>query len=155
MTASMFAPKFLQIFLWKRGKQVATFTARIFSLSLFSVSLHGHIPLQPDTSDPSPIYLLYVFGHQLLLSFSRDRQVEVWLFKSAQSNAKLQLSVTATCVVHPDAYLNKILIGSEEGPLQLWNLKTQKMIFEFKVLLFALSTCSDKLTKIVLVFFFF
>eukprot|EP00976_Prorocentrum_cordatum_P018693 378822-Prorocentrum_minimum.AAC.3 len=28
---------------------------------------------------------------------------------------------TPTAITHPDTYLNKVLIGSEEGRLQLWN----------------------------------
>jgi len=30
-----------------------------------------------------------------------------------------------TSVVHPSTYLNKILIGSQQGTLHLWNLKTK------------------------------
>jgi len=33
---------------------------------------------------------------------------------------------------HPATYLNKMLFGSQEGKLQLWNLKTKKLIFTFK-----------------------
>jgi U3 small nucleolar RNA-associated protein 21 len=34
--------------------------------------------------------------------------------------------------VHPSTYLNKMLIGTEEGGMQLWNLKTKKMVYSFK-----------------------
>ncbi|KAL1358979.1 hypothetical protein HN51_004208 [Arachis hypogaea] len=34
--------------------------------------------------------------------------------------------------MHPDTYLNKVLVGSEQGPMQLWNISTKKNIFEFK-----------------------
>lgn len=41
-------------------------------------------------------------------------------------------SFTISCLLHPSTYLNKILFGSREGPLQLWNLRTQKLIHTFK-----------------------
>ena len=34
-------------------------------------------------------------------------------------------------ILHPSTYLNKVLFGSRQGRLQLWNLRTRKMIFEF------------------------
>ncbi|XP_042436743.1 WD repeat-containing protein 36-like isoform X3 [Zingiber officinale] len=34
--------------------------------------------------------------------------------------------------MHPDTYLNKIIIGSQEGQLQLWNVNTKKKLFDFK-----------------------
>jgi U3 small nucleolar RNA-associated protein 21 len=34
--------------------------------------------------------------------------------------------------MHPHTYLNKILIGTAEGELQLWNLKSNKLVYRFK-----------------------
>ncbi|XVE80675.1 hypothetical protein DITRI_Ditri14bG0157500 [Diplodiscus trichospermus] len=34
--------------------------------------------------------------------------------------------------MHPDTYLNKVLIGSQEGSMQLWNISTKKRLYEFK-----------------------
>ena len=55
-------------------------------------------------------------------------------------------SLTVTALAHPSTYLNKILFGSSQGKLQLWNLRSRsvdcwaltsitrsrQMIFEFK-----------------------
>jgi U3 small nucleolar RNA-associated protein 21 len=38
---------------------------------------------------------------------------------------------TATCVLHPATYLNKILVGSSQGSLQLWNIRTKSCIHRF------------------------
>ena len=38
---------------------------------------------------------------------------------------------TPTCMAHPDTYLNKVVIGSQEGKLQLWNFLSGKMLYEF------------------------
>ena len=32
-------------------------------------------------------------------------------------------SFEISCIVHPSTYLNKVLIGSKQGPLQLWNIR--------------------------------
>ena len=34
-------------------------------------------------------------------------------------------------VVHPSTYLNKVLLGSRQGQLQLWNIRTSKLIYTF------------------------
>lgn len=39
---------------------------------------------------------------------------------------------TISCILHPSTYLNKVLLGSQQGSLQLWNVRTQKLIFTFK-----------------------
>jgi U3 small nucleolar RNA-associated protein 21 len=49
---------------------------------------------------------------------------------SSQCVAELQNEITfhssfkATAFLHPATYLNKILVGSEQGDLQLWNTRT-------------------------------
>ena len=37
-----------------------------------------------------------------------------------------------TAVMHPHTYLNKILLGSKQGTLQLWNIKQDKMLYVFE-----------------------
>ena len=34
-------------------------------------------------------------------------------------------------MAHPDTYLNKVVIGSQEGRLQLWNFASGKMLYDF------------------------
>ena len=53
-----------------------------------------------------------------------------------------------TCAVHPSTYLNKILLGSRQGALQLWNVHTNTMVYTFKgwgsaVMTLAQSTAID------------
>lgn len=38
-----------------------------------------------------------------------------------------------TCMAHPDTYLNKVLIGSASGQLQLWNFASGKKLYTFNV----------------------
>jgi len=36
-----------------------------------------------------------------------------------------------TAILHPNTYLNKLLIGFDSGIIQLWNFKHEKLIYEF------------------------
>lgn len=36
-----------------------------------------------------------------------------------------------TAIAHPHTYLNKIILGSQQGTLQLWNIKSNKLIYTF------------------------
>ena len=36
-----------------------------------------------------------------------------------------------TAMVHPSTYLNKILFGSRQGSLQLWNIHKSKLLYTF------------------------
>merc|ERR1719430_1757223 len=38
--------------------------------------------------------------------------------------------VSALC--HPSTYIDKILVGSKQGHLQLWNIKSTKLVYTFK-----------------------
>jgi U3 small nucleolar RNA-associated protein 21 len=37
-----------------------------------------------------------------------------------------------TCLLHPSAYLNKILLSSRQGKFQLWNVSSMRCIHEFE-----------------------
>ncbi len=36
-----------------------------------------------------------------------------------------------TALLHPSTYINKVLFGSKQGSLQLWNLHSNKQIYTF------------------------
>ncbi|CAA7054416.1 unnamed protein product [Microthlaspi erraticum] len=101
-----------QIAVFRRAHQVATWSkhvAKVDKLLLFgehvlSLDVEGNMFMWEFKEDAAPV------GH-----------VELFSGK-----------FTPTCMVHPDSYLNKILVGSQEGPLQLWNISTKQMIHEFK-----------------------
>lgn len=39
---------------------------------------------------------------------------------------------TASAMIHPSTYLNKLLIASTQGTMQIWNIRTNNMIYQFK-----------------------
>ena len=41
------------------------------------------------------------------------------------------LHTSVSAILHPSTYMNKILLGSHQGKLQLWNIKSNKLIYAF------------------------
>lgn len=40
-------------------------------------------------------------------------------------------SFLVTAIGHPHTYINKILLGSQQGTLQLWNIHSNRLIYSF------------------------
>ncbi|WOK92769.1 WD repeat-containing protein 36 [Canna indica] len=80
---------------------------------------------------------LLVFGDHVL-SIDTKGNLFIWSLKGVERELEpvghilLDDKFTPTCIIHPDTYLNKVIIGSQEGQLQLWNISTKKKLFEFK-----------------------
>ena len=83
----------------------------------------------------STVKYLLPFGPHLI-SVDLDSQLLVFNIKTEKQILHLEFDkkvfeITAIC--HPITYKDKILLGSSQGPLQLWNLKSGKRIYKFKV----------------------
>ncbi|KAG6500352.1 WD repeat-containing protein 36-like [Zingiber officinale] len=82
------------------------------------------------------VNLLLVFGDHVL-SVDIKGNLFIWSLRGDELNLEpvghilLDDKFTPTCIMHPDTYLNKIIIGSQEGQLQLWNVNTKKKLFDF------------------------
>ncbi|KAK9293293.1 hypothetical protein L1049_021285 [Liquidambar formosana] len=85
----------------------------------------------------SKVNALLLFGDHIL-SVDIEGNMFVWAFKGMEQNLVpighilLEDKFTPSCIMHPDTYLNKVILGSQEGSLQLWNISTKKKIYEFK-----------------------
>ncbi|XP_073002229.1 U3 small nucleolar RNA-associated protein 21 homolog [Typha latifolia] len=83
------------------------------------------------------IYLLFLFGEHVI-SLDIKGNMFLWAFKGVEPNPEpvghIQLddNFSPSCIMHPDTYLNKVIVGSNEGRLQLWNISTKKKLYEFK-----------------------
>ena len=49
---------------------------------------------------------------------------------------ELKKALPATCFAHPITYLNKILVGYQDGSMQLINVNSRKIIYDFKTCIF-------------------
>lgn len=81
----------------------------------------------------SKVHLLLPFGEHLI-TIDEDSLVKVW----EKRNESLYLEIPfhndtfkVTAVMHPNSYINKIVLGSEQGGLQLWNVKQGKLIYTY------------------------
>ncbi|XP_037340915.2 WD repeat-containing protein 36 [Pungitius pungitius] len=85
---------------------------------------HGH---------KQEVRLLLPLGDQLI-SADGGGDVIVWDVQEGDVYLRLQFdpaSFDVSAMMHPSTYLNKVLLGSSQGALQLWNIKTSKLLFTF------------------------
>ncbi|GMH45573.1 hypothetical protein BSKO_13530 [Bryopsis sp. KO-2023] len=71
----------------------------------------------------------------LILSIGKDGKLMVWddeNYQTPQMTAEFGDGFTPVCMVHPDTYINKVLVGSLEGSMQLWNFQSGKLVHTFK-----------------------
>ncbi|KAI0062315.1 Utp21-domain-containing protein [Artomyces pyxidatus] len=106
---------------YMRGKEAST--------SIPSILLVARLtnPLQ------TPLASILIFGTQLLALTEDGGKLLVWDIAEEifQSQIHFEPGFTATHMLHPATYLNKILVGSSDGSLQLWNIRTQTCIHQF------------------------
>ncbi|GFS88390.1 WD repeat-containing protein 36 [Nephila pilipes] len=77
------------------------------------------------------VLFLLPFGSHLIAVYENNTLL-VWDIATEKITVEIGLSnFSVSAIVHPSTYLNKILIGSHSGSLQLWNLKTNKLIYTF------------------------
>ncbi|KAM0966851.1 hypothetical protein FF1_022589 [Malus domestica] len=88
-------------------------------------------------SHSTKVNSLLLFGEHIL-SVDVEGHLFIWAFKGIDENhspighVMLDNNFSPSCIMHPDTYLNKIIIGSQEGSLQLWNISAKKKLYEFK-----------------------
>ncbi|XP_026474515.1 WD repeat-containing protein 36 [Ctenocephalides felis] len=100
------------IFAWRRGRELKH-------------TYRGH---------EKPIHLMLPFG-PLLLSVDRDNVLKMWDIKTEALHSELSFDSSTfqvSAILHPSTYINKILVGSEQGQMQLWNINTMKLLYTFK-----------------------
>uniref|UniRef100_A0A182Q2F6 Uncharacterized protein n=1 Tax=Anopheles farauti TaxID=69004 RepID=A0A182Q2F6_9DIPT len=80
-----------------------------------------------------PVHLLLPFAKHLI-SIDESSLLKIWIVSTQDlyleipfANEKFQISA----IVHPASYKNKILLGSVQGGLELWNLKSGKLVHKF------------------------
>ncbi|KAM3874000.1 WD repeat-containing protein 36 [Diretmus argenteus] len=79
------------------------------------------------------VHLLLPFGDHLI-SADRGGDLIVWDAAVGEEYLRLQFdpaTFDVSAMMHPSTFLNKVLLGSSQGALQLWNIKTSKLLFSF------------------------
>lgn len=109
---TVFASTGQQVIRYLRGKEVTSYDA-------------------PEAS--STLGQIMIFGEQLLALKEDGTGLIVWSIETGDVEGEITFhsSFTATTMLHPATYLNKIIVGSQQGDLQLWNIRTQSLIHSF------------------------
>ena len=97
------------IFLYQRGKKTNSYLE------------HGY-----------DVHILQALG-DYIISVDNESNICVWSHQTQETYLSFSMDITTfkvTTCVHPATYLNKILFGSKQGKLQLWNIRTNTMIHE-------------------------
>ncbi|EEC05019.1 WD-repeat protein, putative [Ixodes scapularis] len=82
----------------------------------------------------SKVTLLLPFGKHLV-SVDEAGHVIVWEIKTAEVYLELSLEAStfgASALLHPVTYVNKLLLGSHQGTLQLWNIRSGTLVHSFE-----------------------
>ncbi|EKM55193.1 uncharacterized protein PHACADRAFT_120318 [Phanerochaete carnosa HHB-10118-sp] len=81
----------------------------------------------------SALSFILIFGTQLLALTEDGKRMLTWDTDelALQSTIEFEPGFTATSILHPATYLNKVLVGSSQGNMQLWNTRTQTCIHKF------------------------
>lgn len=114
-----------EIIIWQRGKIQQRFSPG---------SIHPVFVTNNNSAVLNEIHSLLLIG-DIGITCCDANALRAWSVTSGEIFSEIDLpttSFTVSAIVHPSTYLNKILLGSRQGPLQLWNIKTQSLIYEFK-----------------------
>lgn len=75
----------------------------------------------------TPLSALLNFGNQVLALTEDGHYLHAWDVETGNLDTSIVFDdgFTATHVIHPATMLNKVLVASAEGSMQLWNLRTR------------------------------
>ncbi|XP_012945406.1 WD repeat-containing protein 36 isoform X2 [Aplysia californica] len=79
------------------------------------------------------VTLLLPFGPHLI-SVDADGYMIVWDTKTEEQYMQIRFDPAAfsvTAIAHPHTYVNKMILGSQQGTLQLWNIRSNRLIYSF------------------------
>ncbi len=70
-----------------------------------------------------------------LVSVDADNVVKLFDIDTTDTYLSLNFAKATfhiTCLLHPVSYLNKILFASQQGSMQLWNMKKSQLVYTYK-----------------------
>ena len=81
----------------------------------------------------TPLSSLIVFGDTIVALSADGRSVFIWSLASTELIRRIDLpeNFVASSLLHPATYLNKILLGSTDGQLALWNIRTGSLVHAY------------------------
>ncbi|KAF3848386.1 hypothetical protein F7725_014883 [Dissostichus mawsoni] len=142
----------------KKHREFYLLTAAGKCFHTYNVNKLGIVSVSNSLSDDINVLaadrmLVFVAAGRLVSAFARNKEV-VMCYHGHEQEVRLLLplgdqlisadagdiylrlhfdsaSFSVSAMMHPSTYLNKVLLGSSQGALQLWNIKTSKLLFTF------------------------
>ncbi|KAJ1990888.1 DNA-directed DNA polymerase alpha catalytic subunit pol1 [Dimargaris cristalligena] len=109
------------------GNQVVKFQKyREQARTLVPAGARGHT--HPNTY----LFNVMLLGSQVM-ALSVGGSLPIWNHGTLEEFTTLDFDTRTfhpTFMMHPTTYLNKIVLGSKQGSLQIWNIKTRRMVYE-------------------------
>ncbi|RUS16773.1 hypothetical protein BC937DRAFT_90825 [Endogone sp. FLAS-F59071] len=86
-----------------------------------------------NSQDHFTVFQLLVFGGHLI-SLCDDNTLKMWDYTTGELYTELEFdpNFTLSTLIHPSTYLNKVLLGSSQGTMQIWNVRTSTLVYTFK-----------------------
>jgi U3 small nucleolar RNA-associated protein 21 len=108
---------------YQRGKQVAVYKAGASDVKLGQILIFGEqlLALRQDGRGLL-VWKISTLGESYPLHGFKE--IDLAYFPELESEIEFHSSFTATSMLHPATYLNKVIVGSAEGAIQLWNVRT-------------------------------
>ncbi|KAJ3345716.1 hypothetical protein HDU83_003771 [Entophlyctis luteolus] len=136
-----FAAAGTQIFIFQR----AVITG-VLSLPPFEPvrSVNAGETMETDGVESFNFFKLLVLGNLILGALS-DNTIRIWNWKTKDyvKTMSFDAHFEITTFIHPSAYLNKIVVASSDGRLQLWNFESLTMLHEFPSLSCAITALAQ------------
>ncbi|XP_073818920.1 WD repeat-containing protein 36 [Musca autumnalis] len=79
------------------------------------------------------VHLLLPFNRHLI-AVDEANVLKVWDIKDEEVYLEIPFKAEeflVTAVAHPPTYLNKIVLGSKQGQIQIWNIKDNRLVYTF------------------------
>ena len=95
--------------------------------------LRGKEVLRAANPHGQPLATATIFGNQILSLEEGGGRLLIFSTKDGELVRDIAFAsgFTATRLLHPATYLNKVLVSSAEGGMELWNIKDGVRIYAF------------------------
>ncbi|KAG2020156.1 WD-repeat-containing protein [Coprinopsis cinerea AmutBmut pab1-1] len=95
--------------------------------------LRGKEKLRIENPLGTPLAYITVLGSQILALTEDGSRMLIWETSTAILAATIEFEkgFTATSILHPATYLNKVLVSSNQGDMELWNIQSRTRIYKF------------------------
>lgn len=93
----------------------------------------GNVIRHTYTGHTANVHLMLPFAEHLI-AVDEANVLKVWHIRTGAEYLDLPLDADhfrVSALMHPPTYVNKILLGSQQGGLQLWNVKEAKLVHTF------------------------